>query len=345
MRDRSIDVAKGLAIIAIVLGHVLRGLVSSGLIDANSTAFQHTDRLLYMAHLSVFALLSGLFVQQGLAKSGRADYLRSRVGLFLYLYVLWELLQGFSALVLSPEGKTVGTVLSLWRPDSQMWFFPWLIVVTVAVAFFPPWGRPRYRAALACVVIVAVGIARWGQLGTIAFTQGLSLGMFFFAGAAMGSARYQRWVAARISIPVAIAAGALYVVLTVQFDAVPPTSLGDGWSFSGTALGVVSSFSAVAAVAVAAKMLSRVDRLAQVLAYVGRHSLEVFVAHVFAINAVRVVLERAGFDSVALQVALGTVGGVVFPLLLGWVVARFRIPWVFDAPRVIVGAPRTAKTH
>lgn len=335
--------AKGLAITAIVLGHVLRGLVSTGLIDTNSTVFEQADRLLYMAHLSVFALVSGLFVQQGIAKSGRAIYLRSRVGLFLYLYVLWELLQGFSALAISPEGKTLATVLSIWRPDSQMWFFPWLIVVTLAVAFFPPWGRPRYRAALACAAVVAVGITRWGQLGTIAFTQGLSLAMFFFAGAALGSARYQRWVAARVSIPVAVAAGLIYVVLTVgQFDAVPPTSLGDGWTIAGTASGIVASFSSVAAVAIAAKMLCRLEWLARVVAYIGRHSLEVFVAHVFAINAVRVVLERSGFHSAALHVVMGTVGGLALPLLLGWVIERFRIPYVFDAPRVIVGTPRTA---
>jgi fucose 4-O-acetylase-like acetyltransferase len=61
-RDPTVDIAKGIAIIAIVLGQVLRGLSSAGILDAKTVQYQLVDRSLYMFHLSVFALLAGLFV-------------------------------------------------------------------------------------------------------------------------------------------------------------------------------------------------------------------------------------------------------------------------------------------
>ena len=60
-RDRAIDVAKGIAIVAIVVGHANRGLSSAGM------AIPHVetlDRVLYLCHLTVFAFLSGLFIRR-----------------------------------------------------------------------------------------------------------------------------------------------------------------------------------------------------------------------------------------------------------------------------------------
>ena len=61
-RDRSVDAARGIAIVAIVLGHVERGLASAGVLALHQAAT--LDRLLYLFHLSTFAYLSGLFVRR-----------------------------------------------------------------------------------------------------------------------------------------------------------------------------------------------------------------------------------------------------------------------------------------
>ncbi|TSD48939.1 acyltransferase [Rhodococcus sp. KBS0724] len=337
MREKSIDVAKGLAIIAIVLGHVLRGLVSIDVIDGDGEAFQTADRVIYMAHLSVFALLSGLFVQAGLTKYGQADYLRRRVGMFLYLYVLWSLLQGLAGLILAPEGQTLGDVLSLWRPDSQMWFFLWLVVVTVAVAVLKPWGSP-VRIAVVMAIALAVSLSRWGIFGSIGGTQGLGLVVFFFAGAALGADTYSRLVtkSVAVSVALAVAAGAVYVGLTVGLDATPPSSGGGTRTEVTIALGLIASTAAVVSIAYISKLLS-MTALSRPLEFLGRRSMEIFLAHVFAINAVRVVLNKAGVDSPAIHIVLGTIAGVALPLLLWWVVTRFRNPFIFSAPAFITG--------
>ncbi|WP_371054042.1 acyltransferase family protein [Rhodococcus gordoniae] len=343
IRDQSIDVAKGVAIIAIVLGHVLRGLATSGIIDSDGAAFQTADRLIYMAHLSVFALLSGLFVRQGIEKRGQVPYLRNRMGLFLYLYIVWELLQGFSALILDPEGRAIGTVLSLWRPDSQMWFFGWLILMTVTVVLLRPWGSST-RVSAVLLIVSAVSLVQWGSLGVYFGLQGIALAIFFFVGAAIGQQRYRVALNLPYMAVVGVVCALLYVILTVWFDAVPPTTGGTHRDAPGVALGVIASFAAVVAVAIMSRHLARIGIVASGLGFAGRRSLEIFVAHIFALNAARVVLDRIGIDSPALHIVAGTAAGVLLPLLLWWVILKkigFR--YLFDAPDVLTGNQGSTK--
>lgn len=74
-RDQTIDIAKGLAIAMIVLGHVLRGMASSRLVDADASWYVVVDSALYQVHLPAFVFLAGLFVKRGVERRGARSYL------------------------------------------------------------------------------------------------------------------------------------------------------------------------------------------------------------------------------------------------------------------------------
>ena len=124
-RDHTIDIAKGVAIIAIVLGHVDRGLVAADVLDGSDRTVQQVDLILYLFHLTVFATLSGVFVSRSARRDGVATYTRSRVGTFLYLYVLWSFAQGVVRLAAGDSANTEtgprDLVTQLWEPDNQLW--------------------------------------------------------------------------------------------------------------------------------------------------------------------------------------------------------------------------------
>lgn len=127
-RDRSIDVAKGIPIVAIVAGHVWRGLAASGAVDGRSNLFQEIHTALYAVHLPMFVLVAGVFVQRGVAKYGAHTYLWRRAVDFTWLSRVWTQTQGCAKLGtnrLVDTPTTPGQLLeSLWRPDTQLWFFP-----------------------------------------------------------------------------------------------------------------------------------------------------------------------------------------------------------------------------
>lgn len=118
-RDTSIDLARGLAIGAIVVGHVNRGLISSGL---GATWSPDLDRVLYLFHLTVFAWLAGVFLRPVLVRRGTRAMLVDRMATFLWLYVLWHVLQvsvklATASLVNSPGSPR--DLVTLWIPRAS----------------------------------------------------------------------------------------------------------------------------------------------------------------------------------------------------------------------------------
>lgn len=160
-RDRAIDVAKGIAIVAIVVGHANRGLSSAGM------AIPHVetlDRVLYLCHLTVFAFLSGLFIRRSVGRRGVLPFLSQRTALLVWLYLVWHVIQSCVKLAFGGDVNSAVRPESLWRlwiPEGQLWFLPWLVAATVIVALWAPW-RSRARAALLLGASGVVGLATWG---------------------------------------------------------------------------------------------------------------------------------------------------------------------------------------
>lgn len=156
-RDASLDIAKGIAIVAIVFGHVWRGLATIGLLDEHGALFIGVDTSVYMFHLSVFALVAGLFVQRGMRRDGPGRYAAIRDLGFLWVYLIWTLIIGASKLALSGTVNSqvsVGRILEIWRPLDQLWFFGWIAIMMLFVAVAQPW-RSTPRAVI--VVLISAG--------------------------------------------------------------------------------------------------------------------------------------------------------------------------------------------
>jgi len=150
-RDASIDVARGIAIIAIVVTHVLRGLNAAHLLGHGSW-IAATDRVLCLWELSVFAFLGGIFVAKSVSKRSMGTYLQERTFQFVVLYLLWTALQGgvqlFAArLVNNPS--SIGLLLRVWAPTGQLWYLPWLVLATLAAlagSFLVSYVRARAQS-------------------------------------------------------------------------------------------------------------------------------------------------------------------------------------------------------
>jgi fucose 4-O-acetylase-like acetyltransferase len=346
VRDTTIDIAKGLAIVAIVLGHVLRGLEASGVLDGSAPGFALADRTLYMGHLTVFAFLSGLFISRGVERRGPREYLTARLALFLYLYLLWQTLQVVVKLVTASQVNHhlgLSRLWEVWRPEGQMWFLPWLVVATLLVVLTRVWeDRPLAYAGVGLGVVVSC--ATWAYNGPVAGTQGLGIIVFFVCGAHLGYAGLQRGMR-RLTAPAAlvllVVGGAGFTLLVLYTPALPPT-VSAPRGLDGILLGFLATCLALVAVVALSALLAR-GRAFGWLAFLGQRSLEIFLAHITATAGTRIVLSRLGADSPAVQIAAGTLAGVVLPLLLWWIASRWRIP-LFALPPALERALRSSSS-
>lgn len=346
-RDLTLDIARGLAIIMIVLGHVLRGLVSAELVDSDEHWFVLTDQLLYSVHLGVFAFASGLFVARGVSRDGVGQYLRQRDVTFLWLFLLWTLIQGAVKLAAGSSvnsTSSIGDILNLSHPQGQLWFLPWLIVVTTLAAISGIW-RSRLRIIIGVTLALVVSILGWGTDPGVAGVQGLGLWVFFAAGVALQAgplvAVVSRANAGAAALASVIALGGLVALVATGAATSPTPSSGQSVTPLGVAAGLGATTLGICGVIAVARLMA-LARMSW-FAVVGRRTLEIFLGSITFASGSRIVLARLGVDSVLTQVVLGTLIGVVGPMLLAVVADRVGARWLFAAPRALTGASQPAR--
>jgi len=332
-RDASIDVARGIAIIAIVVTHVLRGLNAAHLLGHGSW-IAATDRVLCLWELSVFAFLGGIFVAKSVSKRSMGTYLQERTFQFVVLYLLWTALQGgvqlFAArLVNNPS--SIGLLLRVWAPTGQLWYLPWLVLATLVFVPLRPW-RPE-RAPWVLGLAALLSIAFWGLDGGAIGTQGLGLVVFFVGGMILGVDRLRSALQSTPFVVAGVGGVALLAVGTLIAVYALPTAPTIGWSgrtVSTVALGVVLSVVMSAAVLVSARAV----RSWGFLALCGRRSLDIFLGHIIMASGSRIILMMLGVHSVVLLVAVCVVAGVLGPLVASAALRRIGLAWVFDGPKL-----------
>ncbi|MDO5750398.1 MAG: acyltransferase family protein [Rothia sp. (in: high G+C Gram-positive bacteria)] len=336
----TIDIAKGIAIIAIVLGHVHRGIWASGLGTYSVLWFKVPfDHFLYFWHLSVFAFLSGLFVQQSITKYGTLEYLRSRVILIFYLYTLWQVLQ-IGVKLLLPGGSNSSSSWSdlykLWVPEGQLWFFPWLLLATVYSVLLKVWAK-NILGYTAIFIAVVLAFLSWGWFDKYIGTQGLPLLIFFILGVNIGFKRLSNFLQALKTfqiLGITIAGFAIFLIFFFLTPAVPPTVYPENAvGYDQVLAGFVACISATCAIIGLACVLARIPG-SEWIAYLGKQSLPIFLAHIIVIGAVRSIMMRSHITGYGIYLVVLTVVGVVVPLGMYIIAKRLRIP-IFEVPASI----------
>ena len=137
-RTAWIDIARGLGIILVVYGHVLRG----NLLTADPSSWgARQDHVIYAFHMPLFFMLAGLFLWQSVGK-GRLRFVKDRWWQMIYPYLLWSLVTALTELAFA---RWVNTPIG-WNdllfipinPIEQYWFlYALLIAQMIAVLVYP----------------------------------------------------------------------------------------------------------------------------------------------------------------------------------------------------------------
>lgn len=225
-------------------------------------------------------------------------------------------------------------MISLWVPPGQLWFLPWLALVTLLVVPLRPW-RDRRVGVGVLVLAVLVSLTSWGWDPPIVGVRGLGLTGFFVAGVLTGG-RFTRWVRTVPALVLVAAAATGAVLLTVVVGLAPgaatPTAAYPGRSPVTIAAGLVGAVAGAVLLLACAALLARTGAVGHPVAFLGERSLEIFLAHVVAASGTRIALSTAGVASPAVHVVLGTAAGLLLPLLAWWLARALGWGWLFGLP-------------
>ncbi|ANH38077.1 Inner membrane protein YcfT [Nocardioides dokdonensis FR1436] len=327
-RERWIDVAKGVSILLVVLHHAvvknlpmeapeaLAGVVGGW--DVVTTALKPV-------RMPLFFVLSGFVASRAVHRPW--VQVRRRALTPYYTYVVWLLLLGafFSVERLLPMNRTqdlgeLGTDL-VWA-STGTWFLYALAVYFLLARLLSalPATWVLSGAVTLSVVSSELGIQEWNRFSVL----------FHFTYFALGALAPQvvRRVAERAPVPLPVLAAAYvgFTVLLWQLDL--PTGvyllLASGL---GVPLGVRS-----------AVVLARTTRPAQVLAWIGRRTLPVYVMHTAVLATLLHLppvldLESGSVLRGVLHPVVVTAIAVLVPLGAHAVLLRLGATWLFALPQ------------
>ena len=303
-----LDTFRGLSIALVVVGHVLGGLAFASFVsEGNRVRLWGAYDLLYTFRMPALFLASGLFAARSLRR-GFGVFVADKGRTLAYPYLLWSLIGWAAHSVASGMTNTSAdpwTPLKiLYDPMTGVWF---LYVLFVAMLLFGAWASR--------------GGGRWGFLafGAVLHAAPLLINplpslaeqvcrflVYFALGIVLADhvrAIAQRLTLGRLLVLVPSAFGSMKAFVALGLDEDPVLDLVP--ALCGT-LGMFG----------VAMLIDRLPGVAA-LRHFGRHSLQIYVAGGHASVAGRIALQRVlGVEMLSVHVALGTIAGLVFPMLL-----------------------------
>jgi fucose 4-O-acetylase-like acetyltransferase len=291
-----LDVAKGLGIVLVVYGHVMRGLIAGGI--AGVPWVKVADFFLYLFHMPLFFLLAGLTAGGSLRKGG-GTFVKDKLWTIAYPYFLWSLIQGGIQIALGgaindPLTPVELPMFVLFDPIGQFWFLYALFFCHLGLLLLH-----RQRAALLVLAALSSVVALTLPDPDDILRRTL-LHFGFYAAGVLISARVLR-APSQPSITFTL------LLWTLFFAAGYAASLVTDIPMS--AAGLPASVLGIAGIIAVAKRMS--GPLAKFFGWLGRMSMTIYILHILAGAGTRIVLLKLGIEGpLALHVALGVIVGV-----------------------------------
>ncbi|HWA00786.1 MAG TPA: acyltransferase [Caulobacterales bacterium] len=317
------DVARGVGIVLVVLGHTIAGLLNAGVME-HSAGPHWVYYAIYTFHMPLFFVLSGIFLADG-AKRGAEDFWTGKAWTIIYPYVLWSLTQGALQMWINGALGQPWTFKALasigWQPLSQFWFLYALLLCHAAGMAFK--DRPYVLLGVSLIGWVAASFMPWTWIAakTLHFLPYYAAGMIL-------STRALRWRAPPVWVTLALMAA--FGVSVAACHAL------EEWKAEALVVTPAALLGVAATFAVA---LSAEDAFGAALRWLGRASMTIFVLHILALAGVRMALSAMGVDDPILHLIAGVTLGLLGPAFTHVLLERWGLLPLFGFARPPRRAP------
>ena len=324
-RAESLDIARGFAIILVVVLHA-----SPVKLPPVFAAANHAFGLLRMPLLM---LISG-YLSAMLVAAGRS--LNGRIAHFAWLFGLWSLILTACNVLMSGHVAATSYFLGQFlRPTTAMWFIWLLAIASLTVTALKRVDPRLILLASATVATVAKFILLDEPVGNEGFAYDCALrhSFFFFLGFYHGSGIMAFARAQKPYFSLVCVAG---LVLSRLVDSLI------GWELFGLVERLIACVLAI----FGCEWLSGVKLLSRPIQWVGRRTLPIYLAHTALIPIVYLVVGDTWADPTTVVLCVAT-SSILISLLLQKLAIRAGAPWLYALPqsftRVSIGSNKRAQ--
>lgn len=300
---RWVNLAKGIAILLVVYGHVIDGLYESG---NRFITYDIQHNIIYGFHMPLFFFISGLFLNN-LLQRRFIEVLKSRAFSLLYPYFLWGVIQGSIMALLSKftnGGLSWDRILLLpIDPFGQFWYLYDLFFMIILFYIFNKVFKKRSFILLVMIILFMLSpfMIEWELSRIFSHFPFLVLGSLFFNEEEKFH-KYQLYVI-----------GAVIIALILGRNVALLKFLASG------ILGIVLTI-------IVSKNIKERTVAEKILFKLGKNSLSIYLWHVLVVAGLRIILTRfIGFNHVPTLIIVLTLLGIVVPLIVDYMIKKLKI--------------------
>lgn len=334
-----IDIARGIAILLVVYRHAFEGIKRANL-DINRYLYlEYANIMFFSFRMPLFFIVSGIFFEKSYRKRGFEVFLKTKMNTILYPYFLWGALQisvqlAFSGLV-NADRKWTDFIFLLYQPREveQFWYLYALFNVSIFYSLLKRLNCNKITIGLlsVCLYFLSSSFTRNNiDIGFI--TDIFHYCIFFFIGDLFSSQFSKDKISSWLSWK-------LVFLLVLPFFGSQIYFLMANLEYSSIKYSFVETYSPVSFLIIALigclfticiSFILEKSVYFNWLMIIGHHSLYIYVSHVFATAATRIILiNYFEIKEVPILLASSFCAGIIFPILLFKIVRKLNLYWVF----------------
>ncbi|MBC7850583.1 MAG: acyltransferase [Chitinophagaceae bacterium] len=342
-----IDYARGICIILVCYRHIFGGVMTEHYSPTDHPVLSYINIFFFSFRMPLFFIVSGMFYKLSQENKGTSNFVRNRAQTILYPLLLWGTihitLQLLFADYVNVVRQPADYLKLLYEPRSieQFWYLNALFFVGVSYALISKYASFNTGKQL------VLGIVLYGVAGYL-HMQGIDAGFitdvfFFYFFFAIGDAvsgfmldkkqfkNIASWKTLLLILPVFILLQHYFTKL--NFDS------SDDYYVQNTqpVLFAVAALVGGSFIICCSFLLQKSGKL-KFLRVVGYHSMYIYVTNLIITSGTRTLMIRVfGIDNMYLVLLVGTIAGIVLPIMFYNIMTRAGAWWLFtlQKPRAI----------
>lgn len=307
-----IDLVKGIAIGLVVIGHMLRGFVSSGMYSEYKNIFIYIDYTIYSFHMPLFFIISGALFKNSKKLENMNQYflfIKKKVILLAIPYFVFSWIQIVIKLIMSNSVNNKVNIMDfftiIFNPIEQFWFLYSLMIIFIIMGFIDI--KIKSEQIKFIIIILSFLLANYTIIDLGILGNAISNIIYFY----IGEKIIENKERIKINNNIIISLLALYIILNLAIY---------NFKFSQNILIISRFIMAVVAsltiITICKKFQYNDKNIIYVFKILGKHSMAIYLLHIILGSGIRIVLLKLSINSLIVQVILGLIFAIIIPILL-----------------------------
>jgi len=326
-REDWIDLAKGVAILLVVLGHVINSYIVSGEFNEYISYTKYVYFTIYSFHMPLYFALSGYLYSKSKAISNVSEYKKVALKKIIALgipYIIFSLMQGTIQILLSRfTHNHIGfssLAHILTQPILQFWFIYTLLFIFILVPLLEMIIKNDKFVFLLLFVFKIVSF--FIVTNVIAIDTFSQYAVYFYSGKML--CKYYKYILSNKSLLMKLST--CYIVLNVlcYFGVKDIYNIRIVRCFASIMLAVLGSALIMYLVIYP---MAKTKVIKKYVLIMGIYSFEIYIFHIIFSYGMKTVLLKLNIQSLSIHLFLDTLVGILIPIAIALIAKK--IPFIY----------------